>query len=156
VSEKTFSEEMFTGEWVQKSLSLVQSDKLPKLARCNQIAAEFNRAYGRENPIWYVPHTEWARSYSPSEGLVRPGVPPTARIHDATARRWAEYALAMGEVTQEVLNAANPGRTPPFGFSKDGPVVRLLVKAIPLITGEQPTADNVSQVLYRQLRRRPG
>jgi hypothetical protein len=70
-------------------------------------------------------------------------------------RRWAEYVLAMGEVTKEVLNAANPGRTPPFSFSKDGPVVRLLVKAIPLITGEQPTAANVSRELYRQLKRHP-
>jgi hypothetical protein len=61
----------------------------------------------------------------------------------------------MGEVTQEVLNAANPGRTPPFRFSKDGPVVRLLVKAIPLITGEMPTGGNVSRELYRQLRPRP-
>jgi hypothetical protein len=155
MSEKTFSEDMFTGDWIQTNLSLVQTDKLPKLDRCNRIAAEFNRAYGRENPIYYAPHTDWARSYSPSEGLVRPGGPPTARIHDATARRWAEYVLAMGEVTQEVLNAANPGRTPPFRYSKDGPVVRLLVKAIPLITGEHPTAGNVSRELYRQLRSRP-
>jgi hypothetical protein len=143
--EKTFSEDMFTGAWIQKNLSLAQTDKPLKLDRCNQIAATFNEEYAEENPIWYSPHIHWAR----------PGAAPTARTHGASARRWAKYVLKMGEVTQAALNAVNEGRTPPFRYSKDGPVVRLLVKAIPLITGETPTAGNVSQELYRQLRRRP-
>jgi hypothetical protein len=129
---------MFSGDWVQENLSLAQSDKRPKLDRCNQIAAEFKRAFALANPIWDSPHIYWARGTAA----------PTA------TKRWPEYVVPMAEVTQAMLTAANEGRVPPFGYSKDGPVVRLLVKALSLITGEQITAAAVSQDLYRQLRRR--
>lgn len=156
------SEEVFTGDWVQKNLPLKQDDKLPKLDRCDQIAAEFKRAYALANPIpvtilWDSPHIHWMRPQPPD----REPHQRTATIHDEDpSRRWPEYVLAMGEVIQAALNAANEdrireGRIRPFGFSKDGPVVRFLVKVLPLITGEQPSTANVSQELYRQLRRRP-
>jgi hypothetical protein len=145
MSEKTFSVGMFTGAWVRENLSLTQSDKRPELDRCNQIAAKYNEAFVEENPIWHSPHIGWAR----------PGTSPTAKMHDASARRWSKHVLAMGETTKAALNAANEGRKPPFRYSKDGPVVRLLIKAISLITGETLTAANVSQELYRQSRHRP-
>jgi len=49
------------------------------------------------------------------------------------------------------LSAVTKGRV---GFTPDGPIVQLLYKAIPLITGERPTAETIAKELQRQRGRR--
>jgi hypothetical protein len=129
------SEGSFTGKWVRENLGRPKrGDRRPDAAGCERIAAEFNRAYAREKFGETVdsPHIFWASRHA-----------PVAHPPDEERRRWAGL-LAMGEVTCNELNAANPGRKPPFAYTKDGPVVNLLLEAIPLVTGERPTADAIA------------
>ena len=132
------SEGPFTGKWVRENLGRPKrGDERPDDVGCDRIAAEFNRTYVREKFVKTVdsPHIFWASRHARATAVVHPP--------DEERRRWAGL-LAMGEVTCNELNAANLGRKPPFAYTKDGPVVNLLLEAIPLITGEHPTADAIA------------
>lgn len=133
------SAEPFTWEWVCKKLTRPRrGDKRPDAAGCDRIAAAFNHVYVQENfaPIWDSPVPFWASRASRSTALVHP--------FPAPRRRWPGLVFDMGKVVCDELNAANPGRKPPFAYTTTGPVVKILVEAIPIITRERPTAEAVA------------
>jgi hypothetical protein len=55
-------------------------------------------------------------------------------------------------VRQELVKANSDKSRRRYNFSKDGPVVLFVIKAIGLITGEKPTAGAVAKELERQKR----
>jgi hypothetical protein len=63
-------------------------------------------------------------------------------------RRWHAHVLTLAEVTRAELNRVNPPSVD-IGYSKDGPIVRMLVDAIPIITGEHPHPAAIAQKLKR-------
>jgi hypothetical protein len=130
----------FTGKWVRENLAQPKrGDKRPDDAGCDRIAAEFNRANARENfgETVDAPHIFWATRHAMPPGA------GAAYTPNAVRRRWAGL-LTMGEVVCNELNVANLGRKPAFAYTEGGPVVKLLHKAIPLITGEHPTRNAIA------------
>jgi hypothetical protein len=141
----------FTWKWIQKNLDLPRpSDKRPGRPGCEKIAAAFNHAFAREVSVavYDSPHIFWAT-----------GARATATVHpdpesSKNERRWSRHVRAMGDAVWGELHDANPNRKPPFGYTRTGPVAKLLELAIPLITQEDPPAGAVSQELVRQRQRR--
>jgi hypothetical protein len=132
----------FTSEWVRVNLSKPKrGDNRPDDAGCERIAAALNYAYDRANFGETVDSVHiFARTPV--------GHPSTKSAAAARGRRWARL-LPAGTVVCAELNAVNPGRKPPFAYSKDGAVVKLLHQAIPLITGEHPTTGNIETAFRR-------
>jgi len=62
--------------------------------------------------------------------------------------RWHAHVLPLAEVMQAELSRVNPVSVK-IGYSKDGPIVRALAKAIPLITGEYPSRAAIAKHLER-------
>jgi hypothetical protein len=59
----------------------------------------------------------------------------------------------MGEAVRVELAEINSGRKPPFGYTPNGMIVRILKKAILLISQEDASPGAIAKELERQRRR---
>jgi hypothetical protein len=165
----------FTWERVKSTFDLKrESDKAPGREGCEQIAEKLNEINVRvktdliERSNWQR-SVDWPlflrlspddRSIDSSGERIRPSRAAQQVPSDAEWRaRWTGWVLELAEfvlVELEKANKNNPDMRPNyFGFSKGGPVVRFVVKVIPVITGEAPpTASAVAKELERQRQRR--
>jgi hypothetical protein len=142
----------FTWEWVEKHLILKEvKAESPDRDGYERIAAEFNRAFAREMLKNERPSTH-PSVLSPAQALgFHLGVPGGWSHGDAAfkkQRRWHDHVWAMAEAMKAELERVNPP-TVDIGYSKDGPIVRALVDAIPIITGEHPGRDAIAKKLER-------
>lgn len=136
------SEGPFTPEWVEANLRPKEraTDKMPEREACKRIADAFNQACANVVGAYDFPlHLR----------PVRGGVRSTA----LDERTWARYAFSMGEAVRVELAEINSGRKPPFGYTPNGMIVRILKKAILLISQEDASPGAIAKELERQRRR---
>jgi hypothetical protein len=150
------SEGPFTWEWIEKRLIPKEAHaNPPDPAGCALITAELNRAFARE----MFENERLKNASHPSHPLVAVaqvrgfhiGAPGGWSHGDAAfrkQRRWHDHVPALAEVMRTELNRVNPP-TVDIGYSKDGPIVRALVEAVPLVTGEHPSRDAIAKKLER-------
>jgi hypothetical protein len=150
------SEGPFTRKWVEEHLILKEANAVPPdddgYAR---IVAGLNRAFACE---MLKNENERPSSHpsvlSPARALgFRLGV-PGGWSHGDTAfqkqRRWHDHVLALAEAMLTELKRVNPNPDlVDIGYSKDGPIVRALADAIPIITGEHPRRSGIAKKLER-------
>jgi hypothetical protein len=166
------SEGPFTRRWVEEHLILKEDKAVPPDdGGYDQIVAGLNRAFACEMLKNERPSSH-PSMLSPAQALqalgFRLGVPggwshgvkkerrwrPGGWSHGDAAfkkqRRWYDHVLALAEVMLTELKRVNPKPDlVDIGYSKDGPIVRALVDAIPVITGEHPRRPGVAKRLER-------
>jgi hypothetical protein len=119
--------------------------KPPCDAGYHRLADAFNRIYEREifGEVYDSPHMFW-----------RHGIGGRADISinhgKRELRRWPNFVRELAETIQTELTRAN--RTP-IGLSDDGPVARVTVEVIFMITGEKPSGASVVREVQRQQRK---
>jgi hypothetical protein len=114
----------------------------------NRIAAELNRVFAEDHKERDWPYF-LRRPFDVREQMQRGS---TAL---GCPQRWHEFVLSTAEAIRVELGNANRRMKPDgFGYSAKGPVAKIVVRAIPLVTGETPTALAVAKELERQLKRR--
>jgi hypothetical protein len=107
----------------------------PDDAGCRRLANAFNRSYEREifGEVYDSPHMLW-----------RHNIGGRANIR----RRWHNFVRELAETIQTELALAN--RYTSVGLSDDGPVLRVTVEVIFMITGEKPSPPSVAREVWRQ------
>jgi hypothetical protein len=136
----------FTWKWVREHLVCKESQAINlRGGGCRRVAAKLNKAFADE-----VCKNERLSHRTPSGFLVSV---PGGWSHGDTAfkkqRRWHAYAAALAEVMHTELSEVNPP-TVDIGFSKNGPIVRALVDAIQVISGEHPRPVAIAKKLKRR------
>jgi len=140
VQQPTASEPRFTGDWVRAN-----GDKRLDDAACARLADGFSRVYARAERAGAAPSVcihSMGRTvfFDPQPWPVESG-----------RRLWARPLRLLSTTICVEMNATQPINGRPFGYTPDGPVVKLLRKVIPLlITGEHPTAAAITRELRRQ------
>jgi hypothetical protein len=143
----------FTGKWVEEHLILKEANaKSPDHDGHERIAAGFNRAFACEMLKNERPQSQ---VLSPTRALgFHLGVSGGWSHGDAAfkkQRRWHDHVLDLAEAMLVVLKHVNELYVDiDIGYSKDGPIVRVLVDAIPIITGEHPSPDAIAKKLERR------
>jgi hypothetical protein len=154
------SEGPFTQEWVAKHM--VPKERLAKPlddVGCIRIATALNQAYAAEvlknerlKKAAYVPHPSnpqvaWAQLRGFHIGA------PGGWSHGDEAfqkqRRWHSYAPDLARVAHTELSRVQTHSLVDIGFSKDGPIARMLKDAAPIITGEHPSRSAIAKKLER-------
>jgi hypothetical protein len=146
------SEGPFTWEWVAGHLILKERKaEGPDRAGCDRIAAKLNQAFAcemrkneqpaRRNPLGFT------IAVPGRTAAVRGGWSHADKAFQEQ-RRWHAYAPALAEVMKAELDRVNPHAID-IGYSADGPIVRALVDAIPIITGEHPRPEAIAKRLKR-------
>jgi hypothetical protein len=101
-------------------------------AGCRRLADAFNRIYEREifGEVYDSPHMFWRHGISINHGKRK-------------LRRWPNFVRELAETIQTELTV---------GLSDNGPVARVTVEVIFMITGEKPrtTASVVREVRRQQ------
>jgi len=138
----------FTGEWVRENWTPPRrwGDRRPDDESDRRIAAAFN----------YVCVKESYRTAVAAAGIATVTIHTTGQttrfeVEPSSRQRWKRLILGLSTLPWIELSAVTKGRV---GFTPDGPIVQLLYKAIPLITGERPTAETIAKELQRQRGRR--
>jgi hypothetical protein len=139
------SEGPFTWEWVVEHLIPKERQaKGPDRDGCDRIAAKLNQAFACE-----MRKNEKLARRNPSGFTI---AVPGGWSHGDTAfqkqRRWHAHVSALAVVMKTELGRVNP-RAVDIGYTKDGPIVRTLIAAIPIITGEHPRPTAIAQRLAR-------
>jgi hypothetical protein len=139
----------FSWKWVREDLVFKERGaKGPHRGGCGRIAVELNRVFMLVNEPRDSPHL--FRAQAPRwDDTAAPGHPRQIPRRQRLPPHWHDDVLAMAEVVRTEIERVNPYGVD-VGYSKDGPIVRLLVDAIPIITGEQPTRDAVAKKLRQR------
>jgi hypothetical protein len=138
----------FTRGWVYKALDLKRGgDRYPRPRGLLRIAVTLNRINRSENSAGLSDWPYFLRLPVNGRGQSRHVPLP----ENKRRWRWYGWALSAAEAVLKELQKANPGRKlDHYGYSKDGPVVKLVINAIKEITGEEPTPGAVAKELERQ------
>jgi hypothetical protein len=85
------------------------------------------------------------------DGTAATGHPRKISPKQRLPPRWHDHVLAMAEVMRFEHDRVN-GFPYVAGYSKDGPVVRALADAIPIITGEHASRPAIARKLEQVLK----
>jgi hypothetical protein len=153
--------EVFGPEWVRKRLVPKEAHaKPPDSAGCDLIVAEIKKAFAREmlkneqlkNASYAVHPSQSHPRFAEYRARGLHISWPKGWSHGDTAfqkqRRWHDHVVSLAEVMRAELGRVNPYAVD-IGYSKDGPIVRTLVDAIPIITGEHPSPAAIAKKLER-------
>jgi hypothetical protein len=134
----------FTRKWVEEHLILKEiKAESPDCDGYDRIVAEFNLAFTRETLKNERPSSH-PSVLSPAQALgFQLGVPGGWSHGDVAfkkQRRWHDHVWAMAEAMRVELERVQTDPNVDIGYSEDGPIVRALEDAIPIITGEHPSS----------------
>jgi len=137
----------FSKDWVHYNLDVRRGGRYPRPEARNRIAEELNRVFAENSPR--INTGSWPHFLRLPRGdaqeRIRRG---DTEISHPNKRQWLwyDFVLSLAEVIGAELEKVIPGT----GYSAKGPVVKLLTKAIPLITCEIPLASAVAKEIERQ------
>jgi hypothetical protein len=147
----------FSWKWVREHLILKESKAIsPRRGGCGRIAVELNRVFVLVNESHDSPHLLRVRfdiqERAREDGTATIGHPRKLDEKQRLPPRWHDHVLSMGKVMWVELDRVNGFSRVDVGYSKDGPIVRALADAIPIITGEQPGRAAVARKLEQVLK----
>ena len=148
-------EEVFPPKCVEEHLILKEDKAVsPDRDGYDRIAKALKEAFTREMRKNEPPPPPPLGQATPFQALgFHMGVLPDGWSHGDEAfqkqRRWHAHVLPLAEVMRAELARVNGFSGVDIGYSKDGPIVRALVDAIPIITGEHPHPAAIAKKLER-------
>jgi hypothetical protein len=141
------SEGPFDRNWVHCNLDLRRGGRYPVPKVRDRIAEELNKVFAKNNPR--VDTGQWPyflRLVPDVHERIRRG---DTEISHPGERQWLWYGFVFS-TAKAIYAELEKAKVPGVGYSAKGPVVKLLTKAIPLITCETPTAWAVAKEIERQ------